>query len=46
VRKLAEFLGVPVGFSSATNLVEAGYKGDSVESVIRALLDRETKQKG
>ena len=40
VRKLAEFLGVPVGFSSATNLVEAGYKGDSVESVIRALVDR------
>ena len=40
VRKLAEFLGVPVGFSSATNLVEAGYKGDSVESVIRSLVDR------
>ncbi len=40
VRKLAEFLSVPVGFSSATNLVEAGYKGDSVESVIRSLLDR------
>ncbi len=40
VRKLAEFLGVPVGFSGATNLVEAGYKGDSVESVIRALVDR------
>ncbi len=40
VRKLAEFLNVPVGFSSATNLVEAGYKGDSVESVIRGLVDR------
>jgi len=40
VRKLAEFLSVPVGFSSATNLVEAGYKGDSVESVIRSLVDR------
>ena len=40
VRKLAEFLGVPVGFSSATSLVEAGYKGDSVESIIRALVDR------
>ena len=40
VRKLAEFLGVPVGYSSATNLVEAGYKGDSVESVVRSLVDR------
>jgi ATP-dependent Clp protease ATP-binding subunit ClpX len=40
VRKLGEFLGVPVGFSSAAGLVEAGYKGNSVETVIRALLDR------
>lgn len=43
VRTLGEFLGVPVGFSSATSLVEAGYKGssvESVESVVRALLDR------
>ena len=31
---------VPVGFSSATNLVEAGYKGDSVESIVRALVDQ------
>ncbi|MBB5351528.1 ATP-dependent Clp protease ATP-binding subunit ClpX [Haloferula luteola] len=40
VRTLGDFLGVPVGFSSATSLVEAGYKGSSVESVVRALLDR------
>lgn len=40
VKTLADFLGVPVGFSSATGLVEAGYKGDSVESIIRTLLDR------
>ena len=30
VKTLADFLGVPVGFSSATGLVEAGYKGNSV----------------
>ena len=29
-----------MGFSSATGLVEAGYKGDSVESIVRTLLDR------
>ena len=40
VRMLAEFLNVPVGFASAAGLVEAGYKGNSVESVIRSLLDR------
>ena len=40
VRKLAEYLGVPVGFSSAAGLVEAGYKGNSVETIIQALLSR------
>jgi len=40
VRTLADFLGVPIGFSSATSLVEAGYRGSSVESVVRSLLDR------
>ena len=40
VRRLAEFINVPVGFSSAAGLVEAGYKGNSVETIIRALLDR------
>jgi ATP-dependent Clp protease ATP-binding subunit ClpX len=40
VRLLAEFLQVPVGFSSAAGLVEAGYKGDSVETLVGSLLDR------
>ncbi len=40
VKKLAEFLNVPVGFTSATSLVETGYAGDPVDNVIRALLDR------
>lgn len=40
VRTLADFLGVPVGLSSATSLVEVGYKGSTVESVVQTLLDR------
>lgn len=40
VKTLAEYLGVPVGFTSAAGLVEAGYKGNSVESIVRSLLDR------
>jgi len=40
VRTLAEFLGVPLGFASATGFAETGYKGNSVESVIRSLVDR------
>lgn len=40
IRTLAEFLDVPVGFASAAGLVEAGYKGNSVESIVRSLLDR------
>jgi ATP-dependent Clp protease ATP-binding subunit ClpX len=40
VKTLADFLGVPVGFTSAAGLVEAGYKGDSVDSIVRSLLDR------
>ncbi len=40
VKTLADFLGVPVGFASATGLVEAGYKGNSVESIVHSLLDR------
>lgn len=40
VRTLGEFLGVPMGFTSATSLVEVGYKGSSVESVVRSLLNR------
>jgi ATP-dependent Clp protease ATP-binding subunit ClpX len=40
VKTLAELLGVPVGFASATGLVEVGYKGNSVETIVRTLLDR------
>ena len=40
VRTLAEFLGVPVGFTSATGLVEVGYKGNSVDTIIASLLER------
>lgn len=40
VRRLAERLKVPVAFTSATSLVEVGYKGSTVESVVRTLLDR------
>ncbi len=40
VKTIAEFLGVPLGFTSATGLVEAGYKGNSVETLIATLLDR------
>lgn len=39
-KTLAQFLSVPVGFTSAAGLVEAGYKGNSVESVVRNLMDR------
>lgn len=39
VKTLADLLGVPVGFSSATGLVEAGFKGNSVETVIENLLN-------
>lgn len=40
VKTLADFLNVPVGFASATSLVEVGYKGSSVDSVVQSLLDR------
>jgi ATP-dependent Clp protease ATP-binding subunit ClpX len=40
VKTLAEFLGVPIGFSSATSMVEVGYRGSSVESIVKTLLDR------
>jgi len=40
VKTLADFLGVPVGFTSATGLVEAGYKGNSVDTIVETLLDR------
>ncbi len=37
VRTLAEYLGVPVAFCAATSLVETGYVGDQVESVLVTL---------
>lgn len=40
VKTLAQFLDVPIGFTSAAGLVEAGYKGNSVETVVSSLLDR------
>ena len=40
VRTLAAHLGVPVAFTSATSLVEVGYKGSSVETVVKTLLNR------
>jgi len=40
VQRLAEFLHVPVGFTSAAGLVEAGYVGNSVESVVAAVVER------
>ncbi|MFN0130473.1 MAG: AAA family ATPase, partial [Verrucomicrobiales bacterium] len=40
VKVLGEFLGVPVGISSAAGLVEAGYKGNSVDTIVEGLLER------
>jgi len=39
IRQLSQFLGVPAVIVSAAGLVEAGYKGNTVESMVRALLD-------
>ncbi len=38
VQTMARWLGVPVAFSAATSLVEAGYVGEQVESCLVALL--------
>ena len=40
VKKLAEFLGVPVSFASATSLAEVGYRGRSVDDIVKSLLDQ------
>lgn len=37
VRSLAAILGVPLAFASATNLVEAGYVGEHIDTVFRRL---------
>ncbi|MFM8173215.1 MAG: AAA family ATPase [Pirellulaceae bacterium] len=39
MKTITDFLGVPVGITSAAGLVEAGYRGNSVENVIRSLVD-------
>ena len=38
VKTLAEYLGFPVSFASATSLVQSGYKGRSPDDLVRALL--------
>ena len=38
VRELARFVSAPVAFCPATRLVETGYVGEQVESVVRSLL--------
>jgi ATP-dependent Clp protease ATP-binding subunit ClpX len=40
VKTLADLRGVPVSFASATSLVEAGYRGRSVDDIVKSLLDR------
>ncbi len=40
IKRLAELLQVPVSFASATSLVEAGYRGRSVDDIVKSLLDR------
>ena len=51
VKKISEFLDLPVAICDATSLTEAGYVGDDVESVLTRLLsvagdDVEKAQKG
>lgn len=43
VRRLSELLEVPIVMASATSLVEMGYKGNSVDSLVQVLLDRTKK---
>lgn len=38
IKKLAEFLSVPLAIGDATSLTEAGYVGDDIESLISSLL--------
>lgn len=40
LKLLTEFLGVPVTYVSATSLVEVGFRGRSVDDIIKSLLDR------
>ncbi|TVQ62440.1 MAG: AAA family ATPase [Phycisphaerales bacterium] len=38
VRRIAEILDVPIVFARATSLVEVGYKGESVDSLLESLI--------
>ena len=40
VKTIANILNVPVSIASATSLVEVGYRGRSVDDIIKSLLDR------
>ncbi len=40
VRRIAELLDVPIVFASATSLVEVGYKGESVDSLLESLISQ------
>ncbi|MFM9011046.1 MAG: AAA family ATPase [Planctomycetota bacterium] len=40
VKTLADYLGFPVSFASATALVEVGYRGRPVDDINKSLLDR------
>jgi ATP-dependent Clp protease ATP-binding subunit ClpX len=40
VRTLADFLGFPVAFATATQLVETGFRGRSPDELVRSLLER------
>ena len=40
VKTVARLLQVPVSFVSANSLVEVGYRGQSVDSIVKRLLDR------
>lgn len=40
VKTVAKLLGVPVSFVSANSLVEAGFRGQSVDGIVKTLLER------
>ncbi|MFI4847309.1 MAG: ATP-dependent Clp protease ATP-binding subunit ClpX [Candidatus Makana argininalis] len=40
IKKLADFLNIPLAISDATTLTETGYVGDDVESILNKLLQK------
>ncbi|MBP7950885.1 MAG: AAA family ATPase [Verrucomicrobiales bacterium] len=46
VKKLGEYLKVPVAFCSATALVQAGYRGQEIESIVSILLEKAGRNVG